>query len=204
VNEFRLALARALTYTGMQDTLSARPAGQKAWEQTPMFSRRYFLLAGISAAALAAMARLAVAGQPEKTAATTFEVTRSDEEWKKLLTPEQYHVLRKHGTERAGTSPLDKQYGPGTYACAGCDLPLFSSATKFDSRTGWPSFYAPLENAVGTTSDRSLFVLRTEVHCRRCGGHLGHVFDDGPKPTGLRYCMNGVALKFIAEKKPSS
>jgi peptide-methionine (R)-S-oxide reductase len=169
-----------------------------------MFSRRHFSLAGISAAALAAMARLAFAGQSEKAGATTFEITRSDEEWKKLLTPEQYYVLRKHGTERAGTSPLDKQYGPGTYACAGCDLPLFSSATKFDSRTGWPSFYAPMENAVGTTSDRSLFVLRTEVHCRRCGGHLGHVFDDGPKPTGLRYCMNGVALKFIAEKKPSS
>ena len=169
-----------------------------------MFSRRHFSLAGISAAALAAMARLAVAGQSEKAAATTFEVTKSDEEWKKLLTPEQYYVLRKHGTERAGSSPLDKQYGPGTYACAGCDLPLFSSATKFDSGTGWPSFYAPLENAVGTTSDRSLFMARTEVHCRRCGGHLGHVFDDGPKPTGLRYCMNGVALKFIGEKKSSS
>ncbi len=169
-----------------------------------MLNRRHFALAGISAAALAASARLAIAGPSEKTAATTFEVTKSEEEWKKLLTSEQYYVLRKHGTERAGTSPLDKQYGPGTYACAGCDLPLFSSATKFDSGTGWPSFYAPLENAVGTTSDRSLFMARTEVHCRRCGGHLGHVFDDGPKPTGLRYCMNGVALKFIGEKKSSS
>ena len=117
-----------------------------------MFSRRFFALTGISTAALAAMARLASSGQSEKAAATTFEVTKTDEEWKKLLTPEQYYVLRKHGTERAGTSPLDKQYGAGTYACAGCELPLFSSATKFDSGTGWPSFYAPLENAVGTTT----------------------------------------------------
>jgi peptide-methionine (R)-S-oxide reductase len=169
-----------------------------------MFSRRFFSLAGISAAALAAMARLASSGQSETAAATTFEVTKTDEEWKKQLTPEQHYVLRKHGTERAGTSPLDKQYGPGMYACAGCDLPLFASATKFNSGTGWPSFYAPLENAIGTSTDKSLFVTRTEVHCRRCGGHLGHVFDDGPKPTGLRYCMNGVSLKFVAEKKTSS
>ena len=123
----------------------------------------------------------------------------ADAEWKKRLSPEQYQVLRKHGTERAGTSHLDKEYGPGTYACAGCDLPLFASTTKFNSGTGWPSFYAPLDNAIGTTSDRSLLMLRTEVHCRRCGGHLGHVFEDGPKPTGLRYCMNGHALKL--EKK---
>jgi len=169
-----------------------------------MFSRRNFLLAGISAAALAAMARLTSPAESETAPATTFEVTKTEEEWKKLLTPEQYYVLRKHGTERAGTSPLDKQYGFGTYACAGCELPLFSSATKFDSGTGWPSFYAPMENAVGTTTDKTLFMVRTEVHCRRCGGHLGHVFDDGPKPTGLRYCMNGVALKFVAEKKTSS
>jgi peptide-methionine (R)-S-oxide reductase len=125
-----------------------------------------------------------------------FEVTRSDAEWKAALSPEQYRVLRDHGTERAGTSPLDKEYGKGTFLCAGCDLPLFSSETKFDSRTGWPSFWRPLEDAVGTTSDRSFFMVRTEVHCRRCGGHLGHVFDDGPQPTGLRYCMNGAALKF--------
>jgi peptide-methionine (R)-S-oxide reductase len=125
-----------------------------------------------------------------------FEVTRSDAEWKAALSPEQYRVLRDHGTERAGTSPLDKEYGKGTFLCAGCDLPLFSSETKFDSRTGWPSFWRPLEEAVGTTTDRGFFMVRTEVHCRRCGGHLGHVFDDGPQPTGLRYCMNGVALKF--------
>ena len=128
----------------------------------------------------------------------TFEVTKSDAEWRRALTPEQYRVLRDHGTERAGTSPLDKEYGKGTFLCAGCELALFSSDTKFDSRTGWPSFYAPLDNAVGTTSDRSFFTVRTEVHCRRCGGHLGHVFDDGPRPTGLRYCMNGAALKFVS------
>ena len=127
----------------------------------------------------------------------TFEVTKSDAEWRRALTPEQYRVLRDHGTERAGTSPLDKEYGKGTFLCAGCELALFASDTKFDSRTGWPSFYAPLDNAVGTTSDRSFFTVRTEVHCRRCGGHLGHVFDDGPRPTGLRYCMNGAALKFV-------
>jgi len=129
----------------------------------------------------------------------TFEVTKSDAEWRQRLTPEQYRVLREHGTERAGSSPLDKEHGKGTFLCAGCELALFSSDTKFDSRTGWPSFYAPLDNAVGTTSDRSFFMTRTEVHCRRCGGHLGHVFDDGPQPTGLRYCMNGAALKFARE-----
>jgi peptide-methionine (R)-S-oxide reductase len=128
----------------------------------------------------------------------TFEVTKSDAEWRRALTAEQYRVLREHGTERAGTSPLDKEYGKGTFLCAGCELALFASDTKFDSRTGWPSFYAPLDNAVGTTSDRSFFTVRTEVHCRRCGGHLGHVFDDGPRPTGLRYCMNGAALKFVS------
>jgi peptide-methionine (R)-S-oxide reductase len=129
----------------------------------------------------------------------TFEVTKADAEWRTILTPEQFRVLRKHGTERAGTSPLDKQYARGTYACAGCDLPLFKSDTKFDSGTGWPSFWAPIDGAIRTTSDRSLFMTRTETHCRRCGGHLGHVFDDGPKPTGLRYCMNGAALKFLPD-----
>ena len=127
-----------------------------------------------------------------------FDVAQSEEEWKKKLTPQQFHVLRKHGTERAGSSPLDHHYEPGTYFCAGCGAPLFDSDTKFNSRTGWPSFYAPLENAIGTTTDRSLFMVRTEVHCRRCGGHLGHVFDDGPVPTGQRYCMNGVSLDFHA------
>lgn len=127
-----------------------------------------------------------------------FEVTKTESEWHQKLTPEQFNVLRKHGTERAYTSPLDKQYGNGTYVCAACDLPLFNAETKFDSGTGWPSFFDPIEGGIGTTVDRSLFMSRTEVHCHRCGGHLGHVFDDGPKPTGKRYCMNGVALKFIA------
>ena len=131
-----------------------------------------------------------------KDAEKTFEVTKSDKEWRAELTPDQYYVLRDHGTERAGSSPLDKEYGKGTFVCAGCRLALFSSETKFDSRTGWPSFWLPLDNAVGTTTDRGFFMVRTEVHCRRCGGHLGHVFDDGPQPTGLRYCMNGAALKF--------
>ena len=169
-----------------------------------MIDRRNLTLAGIGAAVAAAAAALTRSGSQQAVAASgTFEITKTDDEWRKLLTAEQYYVLRKHGTERAGTSPLDKQYGAGTYACAGCDLPLFSSKTKFDSRTGWPSFYAPLDNAVGTTSDRNWGMLRTEVHCRRCGGHLGHVFDDGPKPTGLRYCMNGVAMKFMPDGKSS-
>jgi peptide-methionine (R)-S-oxide reductase len=128
----------------------------------------------------------------------SFEIVKSEDEWRKILTPEQFYVLRKHGTERSGTSPLDKNYDPGTYQCAGCDLPLFTSETKFDSGTGWPSFYAPIDGAVGTSVDRSFFTTRTEVHCRRCGGHLGHVFNDGPPPTGKRYCMNGVALTFVA------
>ena len=126
-----------------------------------------------------------------------FEIAYSEEEWRRRLTPEQYYVLREHGTERAGSSPLDQEKRAGTFVCAGCELPLFSSETKFDSGTGWPSFYAPHDNAIGTSEDRSLFFTRTEVHCRRCGGHLGHVFEDGPPPTGLRYCMNGVALQFV-------
>jgi len=120
----------------------------------------------------------------------------SDAEWRERLTPEQYRVLRRHGTERAGTSPLDGEKRPGRFLCAGCGAPLFDAATKFESGTGWPSFCAPLDGAVGTETDRSLFMTRTEVHCARCGGHLGHVFPDGPAPTGLRYCMNGVAMRF--------
>jgi peptide-methionine (R)-S-oxide reductase len=131
------------------------------------------------------------------TAKNEFEITKTDKEWRKILTSEQFRVLRKHGTERAGTSSLDKQYGKGNYACAGCNLPLFTSNTKFNSGTGWPSFYAPINGAIATTVDNSLLMTRVEVHCRRCGGHLGHVFDDGPAPTGKRYCMNGVAMKFI-------
>lgn len=128
-----------------------------------------------------------------------YEVQKTEQEWKESLTPEEFKVLRKHGTERAGTSPLDKVYDEGTYVCKGCGQPLFTSDTKFNSGTGWPSFYQPLEQAIATTTDRSLFMTRTEVHCSRCGGHLGHVFSDGPKPTGQRYCMNGVSLKFVPE-----
>ena len=128
-----------------------------------------------------------------------FEVTKTEADWQSSLTPEQFRVLRKHGTERAGTSPLDKTYTEGRYTCAGCGEPLFTSETKFDSGTGWPSFYAPIEGATEASVDRTLFMTRTEVHCHRCGGHLGHVFNDGPRPTGKRYCMNGVALEFVPE-----
>ena len=130
-----------------------------------------------------------------------YEVQKSEQEWKETLTPEQFRVLRKHSTERAGTSSLDKNYDDGTYVCAGCGQPLFTSETKFNSGTGWPSFYKPIEGAIATTTDRSLFMSRTEVHCSRCGGHLGHVFNDGPKPTGQRYCMNGVSLEFTSEEE---
>ena len=121
---------------------------------------------------------------------------KPDEEWRRELSPEQFHVLRKHGTEPPGSSPLNKEKRDGTFKCAGCGQPLFPADTKFESGTGWPSFWRPMENAVETTTDSSLFMTRTEVHCAQCGGHLGHVFPDGPAPTGLRYCMNGVALEF--------
>jgi len=166
-----------------------------------MLTRR--LVGGLGLASLAAAVtgtRLAHSAGP----AGQFEIMKSEDEWRKQLTPEQFYVLRQHGTERAGTSPLDKLYAPGTYHCAGCDLALYPSETKFDSKTGWPSFWKPLDNAIGTTTDRSFFMTRTEVHCRRCGGHLGHVFDDGPHPTGLRYCMNGVAMRFVPKGRASS
>lgn len=144
---------------------------------------------------LAGLAALAV---PFPVAAETAAVRHSDEEWRRLLSPEAYQVLRHAATERPFSSPLDHETRAGTYACEGCDQALFSSKTKFDSGTGWPSFWAPLKGAIATKSDRALLMERTEVHCARCEGHLGHVFDDGPKPTGLRYCMNGVALRFLA------
>ena len=129
----------------------------------------------------------------------TFEVQYSEAQWRERLSKEQFYVLREHGTERSGTSALDHEKRAGVFHCAGCDLALFDSKTKFDSGTGWPSFFQPITNAIGTSIDKSFFSTRTEVHCRRCGGHLGHVFEDGPKPTGLRYCMNGIAMTFKAQ-----
>jgi peptide-methionine (R)-S-oxide reductase len=161
-----------------------------------MYSRRDFSRIGLAlAGGLAALKT--ESGFAADASTKTFEVTKTDAEWQKELTPEQYYVLRKQGTERAGTSPLDPNDAAGTYLCAGCSLALFSSETKYHSGTGWPSFWKPLDGAVETSVDNSYFMTRNEVHCHRCGGHLGHVFEDGPKPTGLRYCMNGVALKFV-------
>ncbi len=154
-----------------------------------------------------ALAGVAIAAAPAKPLSkgpkTVIEkIEKPDVEWKKVLTPEQYRVLRDHGTERAGTSPLNNNKKKGVYVCAACGLTLFSSDTKFESGTGWPSFWAPIDPThVGTSVDRSFFSTRTEVHCARCGGHLGHVFPDGPPPTGQRYCMNGVALKFEEKAK---
>lgn len=161
-------------------------------------NKRRFLQAGTTILGTAWLSHYLI-GRSEVMAISNneFEVKKTEEEWRTILTPEQYKVLRQHGTERAHTSPLDKEYHKGTFVCAACDLPLFKSDTKFNSGTGWPSFFQPIEGAIATTVDKSLFMTRTEVHCHRCGGHLGHVFDDGPKPTGKRYCMNGVSLKFV-------
>ena len=154
-------------------------------------NRRHVLsISGISFLALGLGARIAQA--------ETFEISKTDAEWKKLLSPAAFATLRKEATESPGTSKLLDEHRKGTFNCAGCDLAVFASEMKFDSGTGWPSFFDTLPNAVGKKEDNTLFTTRTEVHCRRCGGHLGHMFDDGPKPTGLRYCMNGVALKFVA------
>jgi peptide-methionine (R)-S-oxide reductase len=159
-----------------------------------MLTRRFAFWAGAGALAAVIADRL-FAAQPSASA-EAFEVAHSDAEWRRLLKPAQYNVLRLQGTERPFTSPLEQEHRAGIFDCAGCALPLFSSTTKFDSGTGWPSFWQPLADAVGTSDDTFLAMKRTEVHCRRCGGHLGHVFNDGPPPTGLRYCMNGVALTF--------
>ncbi|MBE9051002.1 peptide-methionine (R)-S-oxide reductase MsrB [Nostocales cyanobacterium LEGE 11386] len=161
-------------------------------------NKRYFLEASAVIVGTALFSRYLNQGSEIMTISNSgFEVTKTEAEWQKTLTPEQFRVLRKHGTERAFTSPLDKQYAEGTFVCAGCGQPLFTSETKFNSGTGWPSFYQPITGAVATTVDRSFFMTRTEVHCSRCGGHLGHVFNDGPAPTGKRYCMNGAAMNFI-------
>jgi peptide-methionine (R)-S-oxide reductase len=158
--------------------------------------RRNFLFGGMAVAALsvAAVTLRPVGGSTA--AEGTFEISLSEAEWREKLPANVFEILRKEGTEYPGTSELLDEHRPGTYSCAGCDLPLFDASTKYDSRTGWPSFYAPLENAVGEAVDYKLGYPRREVHCRRCGGHLGHVFEDGPQPTGLRYCMNGLSLKF--------
>ncbi len=152
-------------------------------------NRRQFFL---SSAAVA----ITASSVPLRANEGNFEITLSEAEWRARLTDRQYWVLREEGTERAFTSKLNDEKRAGIYHCAGCDLPLYSSETKYDSGTGWPSFWKPLDNAIGTKPDRKLFRVRTEVHCRRCGGHLGHVFDDGPKPTGKRHCLNGEALVF--------
>jgi peptide-methionine (R)-S-oxide reductase len=157
-------------------------------------------LAGL--AALAATRQWTRAREMTTTAIDFTALT--DAEWRQRLTPAQYNILRRQGTERAGSSPLNREKRKGVFACAGCDLPLFSSDTKFESGTGWPSFYQPLPEAVATQTDRSFFMTRTEVHCTRCMGHLGHVFKDGPPPTGLRYCMNGLALAFHPDSSAAS
>jgi peptide-methionine (R)-S-oxide reductase len=171
-------------------------------EKEPGVDRRAFLFT-VATGATTVLTACRVAADEQvvhKAGDQQFEIMKTENQWKQALTKEQFQVLRKHATERPGSSPLNGEHRTGTYHCAGCDLPVYSSATKFESGTGWPSFTAALANGVGTTVDRSFFATRTEVHCRRCGGHLGHVFDDGPEPTGKRYCMNGAALIF----KPAS
>jgi len=162
-----------------------------------MISRRNALF-GIAAATATSMFAMRTSDRASAATDQNFEITRTPEEWREILTEEQYYILREHGTERPYTSDLNDETRAGIYHCAGCDLALFSSEHKYDSETGWPSFWKPInENAIGTSEDRTLyFIVRTEVHCRRCGGHQGHVFDDGPPPTGLRYCINGDSLIF--------
>ena len=161
-----------------------------------MTNRRTLIFAGLGTLTLLPFVQRFTASPALAAGPTRFEYTLSDAQWRAKLPGEAYAVLRREATERPFSSRLNDEHRAGTFACKGCGLSLFAAATKFDSGTGWPSFYAPLKNAVATTTDSTLMMERTEVHCRRCGGHLGHVFDDGPKPTGLRYCMNGAALTF--------
>lgn len=159
--------------------------------------RRNFLFGSAGALALLGGGGLAFRGGRGGAAmAETFEITKTEEEWRAILTDQQFAVLREEATERAFTSPLNDEKRAGLFHCAGCDLPVYSSEVKYDSGTGWPSFWEALPDAIGTKEDNSLFMTRTECHCRRCGGHLGHIFDDGPEPTGKRHCINGVAMTF--------
>jgi peptide-methionine (R)-S-oxide reductase len=190
----------------LSDTPPRKPSRSRAASAGSTPSRRAFLLSATAAAAAVAAGLVPRLTRPARAddarhagAPEHFEVVYSDAEWRKRLTPAQYEILRQEGTERPYSSPLNDEHRAGTFACAGCALPLFSSRTKFDSHTGWPSFWMPLDHAVGTRTDSTFGMIRTEVHCRRCGGHLGHVFDDGPKPTGLRYCMNGLAMTFLPQ-----
>jgi peptide-methionine (R)-S-oxide reductase len=161
------------------------------------FDRRSVLLGGTALAGLAVLPFVTRAlAEGTGPVPGEFEVTHTDDEWLAILGPEAFYVMRQQGTERPWSSALLEEHRDGTFKCAGCELPLFDAKTKFDSGTGWPSFWQPLDNAVGELRDDSLGMVRVEIHCRRCGGHLGHVFEDGPPPTGLRYCMDGVALKF--------